>query len=394
MSGSLQGVRVLDFTAMISGPYCTRLLADMGAEVIKVEPPDGDLMRQRQPLREGAGGRHSAYFGNLNAGKRSLCMDLRQEAGRELARELAAQSDVVVENFRPGVIARMGLDYAALAARNADLVWCSISGFGQSGSESSRPAYAMIVHAMSGFDLANLSYQEGLDRPPSTGIFIADILSGTHAFGAICAALARRGMGGGGEFIDLAMMDAMLGLLPYETAEAQFPGTKKRFLYRPTKARDGFIVLAPISQANFEDMARAAGRASWITDPRFATNAAREKNWDELMAALDDWAAEKTTEECERAMTAGGVPCSRYLTVKDAMGLPYAGERGSFSTVRDGAGEFRATNAPFRMARAGNMRPSAVPALGEGNRDIAAKLGRSPAEIARLEADGVLCGTR
>lgn len=392
MSGALQGIRVLDFTAMISGPYCTRLLADMGAEVIKVEPPDGDLMRQRQPLREGPEGRHSAYFGNLNAGKRSLCVDLRREPGRDLVRALAERSDVVVENFRPGVIARMGLDYAALAARNPELVWCSISGFGQAGPESGRPAYAMIVHAMSGFDLANLSYQEGLDRPPSTGIFIADVLSGTHAFGAICAALARRAMGGSGEFIDLAMMDAMLGLLPYETAEAQFPGTKKRFLYRPTRARDGFIVLAPISQGNFEDMARAAGHADWIADPLFATNAARERNWDALMEALDDWAADKSALDCERAMAAGGVPCSRYLTVSEAMATPYAAERGSFSTVRDGAGEFRATHAPFRMTRAGEVRQSAVPALGEGNRDIAARLGRSPAEIARLEADGVLCG--
>lgn len=392
MSGSLQGIRVLDFTAMISGPYCTRLLADMGAEVIKVEPPDGDLMRQRQPLREGPEGRHSAYFGNLNAGKRSLCLDLRQEPGRDLVRALAQRADVVVENFRPGVMARMGLDHVALAARNPGLVWCSISGFGQSGPESARPAYAMIVHAMSGFDLANLSYQEGLDRPPSTGIFIADILSGTHAFGAICAALARRAKDGGGEFIDLAMMDAMLGLLPYETAEAQFPGTKKRFLYRPTKARDGFIVLAPISQGNFEDMARAAGHADWIADPRFATNAARERNWDALMKALDDWASDKSALECERAMTAGGVPCSRYLTVGEAMALPYAAERGSFSTVRDGAGAFRSTNAPFRMARAGNVRQRSVPALGEANRDIAAALGHSPEQIARLEAEGVLRG--
>jgi len=384
---------VLDFSAMIAGPYCTRLLADLGAEVIKVEPPGGDLVRQRQPLREGGGGAHSAYYGNLNAGKQSLCVDLRKPGGRALVLELAAQADVLVENFRPGVIGRMGFGHAALAGCNPRLVYCSISGFGQTGSESGRAAYAMIVHAMSGFDLANLGYQEGMERPLKTGIFVADILSGTFAFGAIAAALARRERTGEGDFVDLAMMDTMLGMMPFETAEAQFPEAKKRFLYRPTRTRDGFVVLSPISQGNFEDMARAAGHEEWVADPRFATGAAREANWDALMAALDDWAADKSALECERAMAAGGVPCSRYLTVREAMALPYCAERESFATVRDPAGAFRTPNPPFRMARGGFTRQTRVAGLGEDNRAIAARLGRSEEEIRDLERQQVLCGS-
>jgi crotonobetainyl-CoA:carnitine CoA-transferase CaiB-like acyl-CoA transferase len=391
VSAALDGLRVLDFSAMISGPYCTRLMADLGAEVIKVEPPEGDHMRSRQPLREGADGSHSAYYGNLNAGKQSLCLDLGGEAGGELARALAARCDVVVENFRPGVMQRLGLDYAALAKAAPRLVYCSISGFGQSGEDATRAAYAMIVHARSGYDLANLGYQEGLERPLRTGVFVADVLGGALAFGAINAALLRRERSGEGEYVDLAMMDTMLGMLPYETAAAQFADAKKRLVYRPTRARDGFVIICPVSAGNFADMARAAGRAEWLADPRFATRSARDVNWDALMDALDDWAADKSAAECEAAMTACGVPCSRYYSVGEAMALPYCAERGLFSTVTDGAGEFQSTNAPFRMARGGIRPPQRVAKLGEHNRRIARELlGRSDADIGRLYAESVL----
>ena len=153
----LSGVRVLDFTTIVSGPYCTRLLADLGAEVIKIEPPEGDFIRMQPPIRAGK----SAYFAHLNCGKKSLAIDLRQPGASDLIRELAAKSDVVVENSRPGVMQRLGLDYATLAQMNPRLVYCSISGFGQSGPWATRSAYAPMLHAASGFDLVNLSYQNG-----------------------------------------------------------------------------------------------------------------------------------------------------------------------------------------------------------------------------------------
>ncbi|HZC46482.1 MAG TPA: CoA transferase, partial [Candidatus Acidoferrum sp.] len=157
----LGGVRVLDFTTIVSGPYCTRLLADLGAEVIKLEPPEGDFIRTQPPLRAGK----SAYFAHLNCGKKSVAMDLRQAGAVELVQQLAARSDVIVENSRPGVMQRLGLDYSTIAPLNPRIVYCSISGFGQSGPWATRSAYAPMLHAASGFDLVNLSYQDGLERP-------------------------------------------------------------------------------------------------------------------------------------------------------------------------------------------------------------------------------------
>ncbi len=178
--GPLQGIRVLDFTAMIAGPHCARLMADLGAEVIKIEGLEGDLIRARPPLRDG----NSTYFGALNCGKKSIAIDLKTKAAKTIIHDLAKLSDVVVENFRPGVMARLGFDYATLAEHNPKLVYCSISGYGQPGPGATRAAYAPIVHAASGYDAANLSYQVQQDTPASTGIFVADILSGAYAFGA------------------------------------------------------------------------------------------------------------------------------------------------------------------------------------------------------------------
>lgn len=184
--GILDGIRVLDFTAVMSGPYCTRLLADLGAEVIKVEPPEGDHIRLRPPLRDG----RSAYFAQLNAGKNSMALNLKKPEARALICDLVPQCDVVVENYRPGVMKRLGLDYEALSKLNPKLVYCSISGFGQQGTWSGRSAYAPVLHATSGYDMANLDYQEGdVERPLKNGIFVADVLGGSMAFGAIQAAM-------------------------------------------------------------------------------------------------------------------------------------------------------------------------------------------------------------
>ena len=387
--GAYEGLRVLDFTAMIAGPQCTRMLADLGAEVIKIEPPEGDYMRTRGPLRNG----HSAYYGSLNCGKKSLCLDLKQDAARALVMELAAKADVVVENFRPGVMKRLGFDYERVSAANPSVVYCSISGYGQSGSYSQRPAYAPIVHAASGYEMAMLDYQDGVGLPLKSGIFIADILSGVNAFGGVSAALYRRARTGEGEYVDVTLMDTMLGLLVYECQEAQFPQAQRRLLYRATAAKDGFVILAPISQANFEDMAKTAGHPEWIADPRFATNAARSGNWDALMDLIDEWAADRSAEECERVMREGGVPCSRYNTVREAMATPYAAERGSFVRASDGGGEFLAPNPAFRMRHSASGAKPWVDAPGAHNRDIVGGLlGRDAAQITRLYGDGVLCG--
>jgi crotonobetainyl-CoA:carnitine CoA-transferase CaiB-like acyl-CoA transferase len=385
--GPLQGVRVLDFSAMIAGPYCTRLLADAGARVIKVEPPEGDYMRGREPLRDGA----SAYFGILNCGKESLCLDLKKEAALEVVHDLVRQCDVLVENFRPGVMRRLRLDYARLEEENPRLVYCSISGFGQRGAEAERPAYAPIVQAASGYELANLRYQDNPEQPLKSAMFIADYLTGVHAFGAICAALLRRTRSGQGEYVDCALMDSMVGMLAYECAAAQFPVQRPRPIFRPTRAMDGFLILAPVSPANFADLAQAAGHPEWLTDPRFLTSEVRAGNWEALMNELDAWASDKTAAECEAIMTRGGVPCSRYYTVGEAMAMPYAERRGLLATARDSAGEFRVPNPPYHLRHAPVHARGFVAALGEHNeRVLRDLLGISRDALERLAGEGVL----
>lgn len=384
--GPLRGIRVLDFTAMLAGPHCARLMADLGAEVIKVEGLEGDMIRGRPPLRDG----DSSYFGALNCGKKSLSIDLKSDAAKPIIHELARLSDVVVENFRPGVMARLGFDHATLKTHNPKLIYCSISGYGQSGPGATRAAYAPIIHAASGYDAANLSYQIEQEYPASTGIFVADILSGAYAFGAIQAALVHRERTGEGQAVDVSLMDSMLNLMVFECQEAQFPSQQKRPVYAPMKSRDGHVIIAPISQKNFEQMADAMQRPDLKTDQRFAINAGRVRNWTELMAIIEQWTEQRTGIEIEAIMDAGSVPCSRFLTVADAMKDPQLAERGSLAEISDGAGKFLVPNAPFQFSTPTAAGP-AVSGLGANSREILSSLlGLSDEQIDELRNQGVL----
>lgn len=385
--GPLSGIRVLDFTSMIAGPYCSRLLADCGAEVLKLEDLGGDHMRKGKPMRDG----HSAYFGHLNCGKRSLAVDLKSPEGRAIAVDLAAASDVVLENYRPGVMKRLGLDYASLAANHPDLIYCAISGFGQTGPRAGQPAYAPVVHAASGFDHAHFSYQDGVERPAKTGIFVADVLGAVYAFGAVQTALIGRLRHGTGQFIDVTLMDSMINLLVFECQEAQFPSGTRRHLYVPLRAKDGFVIVAPVNQRNFEQMAVATGNPGWISDARFKTSDARSTNWDALMSGVEAWTQTRPARECEDLLMAAGVPCSRYLTVADAMADPQVVARGTMATVEDGAGSFRVPNPPFQFSDQSVTAQRHVPSLGEDTRSILGGiLNMGAAQIDRLVADGTV----
>src|SRR5437773_1758448 len=250
LNSPLDGIRVLDFSIMLAGPYCARLLADVGAEVIKIEPPEGDDMRLRSPLRDG----DSTYFGQLNAGMRSLALDLKNVEAIELVHRLVAEADILVENFRPGVMDRLGLGYDALRKINPRLIYCSISGYGQSGPAAERAAYAMIVHAESGFDRSLARYAGDRDRPASGAIFVADVLGGIFGFSAIQTALVHRARTGQGQRIDVALMDCMLNLLVYELQEAQFPIRSPRPTYGPVRAKDGDLLTAPVTSRNFTSL--------------------------------------------------------------------------------------------------------------------------------------------
>jgi crotonobetainyl-CoA:carnitine CoA-transferase CaiB-like acyl-CoA transferase len=253
---SYHGLRVLDFSTTIAGPHCTRMLADMGAEVIKIEAPDGETMRNRPPVRNKA----SSVFGGLNAGKKSLVLDLKSPDAIEIVRRLVTKADILVENFRPGVMRRLKLDYATLQALNPRLIYCSISGYGQTGPSAELPAYAPVIHAASGYDMAHLSYQPGRSRPDYCGIYHADVLTGVYAFGAISAALYQRHGSGRGQHIDVSMLESMLSLTLNEVQWSQFEvASPSRPMFGPVETSDGYVMIAIASEKTFQSLVTAAG---------------------------------------------------------------------------------------------------------------------------------------
>jgi crotonobetainyl-CoA:carnitine CoA-transferase CaiB-like acyl-CoA transferase len=370
---ALSGLRVLDFTTTIAGPHCTRLLADLGAEVIKIEAPEGDMMRSRLPLRNGA----SSYFGQLNAGKKSVVLDLKKESAVAIARSLAAGCDILVENYRPGVMQRLGLDYAVLGTANRRLIYCSISGYGQTGPSADIPAYAPVVHASSGFDLANLAYQQGRQRPDYCGVYVADVLAGTYAFGGICAALQLRQATGEGQHLDVSMFESMLSLTLTELQGAQFemPPLPARPIFGPVATADGYISMAVASERTFQGMAAAARRSDWVTDPRFAKYLDRRANWAVLMEEFETWSRTMSSTDCLGVLEANSVPAAAYRTVKQAMADPQLAYRRAFSEVRDAGGAFKALNPPFRMSASATEVGPHAPALGEHTREVIGALG-------------------
>ena len=381
----LAGLRVLDFSIMLAGPYCARLLADVGADVIKIEPPEGDDMRLRTPLREG----HSTYFGQLNAGKRSLALDLKNADAIALVHRLVAETDIVVENFRPGVMDRLGLGYEALRDINPRLIYCSISGYGQSGPAAERAAYAMIVHAESGFDHSLMRYAGDRERPASGAIFVADVLGGIFGYSAIQTALVQRTRTGKGQRIDVALMDCMLNLLVYELQEAQFPIRSPRPTYGPVRTRDGDILIAPVTPRNFAALCEVTGQRELADDPRFKTLPARGANWTAMMQVIETWTERHTVRECIAALDRAGVPCAEYREPGAALADPHLRQRGVFTTVTDGAGEFVGINAPWKMSEADTPIGRDVPAIGAHRDEVLSRaLGLSSGAIAELVAAG------
>jgi crotonobetainyl-CoA:carnitine CoA-transferase CaiB-like acyl-CoA transferase len=381
MTGALERVRVLDFTTTIAGPHCTRLLADLGAEVIKIEAPEGDMMRTRPPLRNGA----STSFGQLNAGKKSIVLDLKTPPAVEAVRRLVATADVVVENFRPGVMRRFGLDYEVLAPIKPELIYCAISGYGQTGPSSQLPAYAPVIHAASGYDLAHMAYQGEERRPDYCGIYIADVLTGTYAFGAITTALYHRQLTGRGQMVDISMLESMLSLTLSEIQAAQFSlPPLGRPIFGPVATKDGYINLSIASERTFQNLAVASGHPHWITDPRFAQYHHRRANWGELIDELEEWSRARSTTEVQAVFDQHGVPSSPYRTVKEAMADPQLAHRRAFAEIQDAGGTFRALNPPFRMSDTPAAASAHVAALGENTEELLAEIGYKPSQITDL----------
>jgi crotonobetainyl-CoA:carnitine CoA-transferase CaiB-like acyl-CoA transferase len=386
-TGPLDGMRVLDFTTTIAGPYCTRLMADLGAEVIKVETAEGDMMRTRPPLRDGA----STSFGQLNAGKQSIVLDLKRPEAQEVVRRLLTTCDFLVENFRPGVMRRFGLDYEAVSKRHQQLIYCSISGYGQTGPSSGLAAYAPAIHAASGFDLAHMAYQPGRERPDNCGIYIADILSGTFAFGAIMTALAQRHTTGLGQHVDVSMLETMLALMVGEVQAAQFPvAPAGRPMFGPVRTQDGFIMPAVASEKSFQSLCHAAGHAEWITDPRFALYPDRRNHWGDFIDLLETWSTTQSTAACQIAFDKAGVPASPYRSVREVLDDPQLAHRGAFAEVTDSGGAFKVINPPFRLSGSQVQVARFAVGLGENTREILELAGYATEEIEKMWAEGTV----
>jgi crotonobetainyl-CoA:carnitine CoA-transferase CaiB-like acyl-CoA transferase len=380
---SYEGLRVLDFSTTIAGPHCARMLADMGAEVIKIEADEGETMRTRPPVRNGC----STVFGQLNVGKKSLVLDLKSPDAIEIIRRLVKSTDILVENFRPGVMRRLKLDYAALCERNPKLIYCSISGYGQTGPSAELPAYAPVIHAASGYDMAHLAYQPGRSRPDYCGIYHADVLTGVYAFGAISAALYQRHGSQKGQHIDVSMLESMLSLTLNELQWSQFPVKQTtRPMFGPVATGDGYVMLAIASEKTFQNLIKVIGHPEWIADPRFTKYSERRDNWADLMDGVETWSRTLTTEKCLAELNDHGVPCSAYRTVAEALRDPQIAHRGALSEVSDGGGTFKVLNLPFRMSGTTVAAGKRIATLGEHTVTYLRETGLSEDEIAGFAA--------
>jgi CoA:oxalate CoA-transferase len=370
----LDGLRVLDFTRVLSGPYATALLADLGADVIKVEAPTGDDYRAIGPfLADGS----SAIFEAVNRGKRGVVLDLGSEAGRTAAVALARDADVVVENFRPGVADKLGIGWAALSAANPRLVFASVSGFGQAGPDAGRPAYDIVVQAMSG--LMHVTGAPDGD-PTLVGESISDVVSGLFASWAILAALHERSVTGRGRRIDVSMFDATLALQPLVVARALATGVapmrvgNRHPLSAPFgafRAKDGSFVLAVLNEKLFAALAATVERPHLAADPRFASDPLRLENEAALRAEIEAWAAGLSAAEAVARLVAAGVPAAEVGDTIEALASAEARGRPVTQTAdHPTLGPIAVPEQPARFDGAPRGRTAPAPRLGQHDAEV------------------------
>src|SRR5215510_2863522 len=357
----LRGLSVLDFTRVLAGPYCTRMLADLGARVIKVERPgEGDETRRGMLQLEDGRTDQATYFVRVNVGKLGVAIDLGNPQGREVALALVRASDVVVENFVPGVMARLGCDYAALSAVKPDLVYCSISGFGQTGPLRGMQAFAHIINAVSGM----MALERAADAHPRVSYLqAADVLAGTHAFGAILAALFRRGRTGQGAHLDVSMLECVVAAedVTYGSLLTGGPvahGPRVGMVVHPVG--DGYVATQTVGTAQiWPRLLDLLGRPELAADPRFATPAARRENWPTLRAIITGWLdGFEKAGDAVATLTAARIPAVHVLSPEEVVDHPHLAARGAFPAIpHSGRGAVRVTATPFQV----DGRPS-VPA--------------------------------
>jgi crotonobetainyl-CoA:carnitine CoA-transferase CaiB-like acyl-CoA transferase len=397
MSDTLAGIRVLDLTRMLSGPYGSMILADMGAEVIKIEPPsEGDPIRAMGPPFLDGG--ESAYFLSINRNKKSVTLDLSRPEGRDVFLKLLERSDVVFNNFRPGVAERLGIDYESCKARKPDVVYCSVSGFGQDGPYRDLPAFDLILQAMGG-GMSITGVPGG--EPVRAGIPLGDLAGGMFAATAICGALWRRDRTGEGQYIDISLLDSQVSMLTYVAqyylASGRVPGPsgtahQSVVPYQAFRTKDIWIVVAVFVERHWARFCEALALPALTSDRRFATNGARLENRAELVALLSDRFGERAGDEWIERLWKAGVPAGPINTVDRVLRDPHVLARGMLADMVEPhpvAGAQKVLGNPIKVAGPQEFRPS--PLLGEHTDEVLASVGcLSEAEIAALREAGIV----
>ncbi len=406
MAGPLSHIRVLDLTRVLAGPWCGQNLADLGAEVIKVERPGkGDDSRAFGPpwIKDAAGNdtAEAAYFVCANRGKQSVTLDLSKPEAQQIVRRLAAQSDVLLENYKVGDLARYGLGYDDLSKDNPGLIYCSITGFGQTGPYRDRPGYDFMAQGMGGL-MSVTGERDDLPGggPQRVGVPIVDIMTGMYASIAVCAAIAHRAVSGKGQYIDMALLDTQVAFLSNQgmnylatgEAPARLGNTHPNIVpYQTFRTSDGAIILACGNDNLFRKFCEVAGRGELATDPRYATNGKRVENRADLTAVLDGVFAGRTTKEWVVLLEGAGVPNGPINDLKQVFEEPQVVARGMRVDVpHPTAGKVPMVASPMRFSATPITYEVPPPTLGQHTADVLARrLSMSVEEIERLRRDGI-----
>jgi crotonobetainyl-CoA:carnitine CoA-transferase CaiB-like acyl-CoA transferase len=382
----LDGITVLDVTQVMAGPYCAMLLCDMGARVIKIEPPGGDSTRSMA----GSAGTDSAAFNAVNRGKLGVVLDLQTSAGRDALRRMSRSADILVENFRPGVMAKFGLDYAALAVDNPRLIYASISGYGQTGPSASKGGFDLVAQGESG--LMSITGEQG--RPPvKIGVPITDLGAGLFALSAILAALYWRASSGRGQHIDTSLFEAGIALSVWEATEyfsGRIPerlGSAHRMSapYQAFRCADGYLTVGAANQRTFEKFARLLGRDGWISDPRYASDARRVEHRGELAEAIESIMMARSCAEWLAALDAAGIPCGRINSYAEVFSDPQVSARDmTVSVDHPTLGVLTTLGTPVKMSRTPLNAGRRAPLLGEHTAQVLADFGFTTDQIQSL----------